>query len=116
MIVLSVILAVMLMPVLAAIFVMLICALPTSGVYMFIFEHNEWKMWRFFQKNVSKFRYEGSSYSAHHFTFDDYDAYVWLNGCASIHHETEGCVCGSFWYTKSKRFGTELMKLKEERK
>lgn len=110
MIVLSIILAVML----AAIILLLIAALPASGIYMFIFERNEWKMWRFFWKNISNFKYVGHYVDAHCFTFEDYDAYVWPNGCASIHNNTEGCVCGLFWYTMSKRFGAKLMKIKEE--
>lgn len=107
MIILSIILSVML--VLAT-----IAALPVSGIYMYIFEHNEWKMWRFFWNNLSNFKYVGHYIDAHCFTLEDYYAYVWSNGCASIHNKTEGCVCGEFWYTKSKRFGTKLMKLKEE--
>lgn len=109
--ILAVILAVILAAILAVSFLLLMTLLHTSGIYMFIFEHNEWKMWRFFWRNISNFKYVGCSVNAHRFTFEDYDAYVWLNGCASIHHETEGCVCGSFWYTKSKRFGAELMRL-----
>ena len=107
-------LSIILVVTLALIFLFLITALPTSSIYMFIFEHNEWKMWRFFQKNVFKFRYEGFLYEAHRFTFEDYDAYVW-NGYSSVHHETKGCVCSPFWEAKSKRFGMELMKLKEEK-
>ena len=31
--------------------------LPVNGLYMFLFEHEEWKYWKLFSRNVNNFKY-----------------------------------------------------------
>ena len=65
--------------------------LPINGVYMFLFEREEWRYWMKFSRNVKKFEYvgryagDGKSYE---FYWDDYKAIVWsghFDGYASVH-------------------------------
>ena len=96
---------------------------PTKFAYMFIFEHEEWKKWRYFRKNIHKFEYDTSDLSNIYktgdyvFRWDDYRIIVWDGRYVSIHNSKEDCICSPFWMAESKKFANILMnKLKEEDK
>ena len=89
-----------------------IVALAPNGVYMFIADHKEWKMWRYFSKNIREFKYVGTLL-AHQFVWGDYTAIIWEDGLASI-HDSEKCVCGIFWKYRSRRFAKKLLKIINE--
>lgn len=94
--------------------------LPPNGVYMFLFEHAEWRYWMKFSRNVKKFEYvglyagDGKSYE---FYWDDYKAIVWsghwfesFEGYASVHSKDGKEVFSTmYWRSKSKKFADKLM-------
>ena len=90
----------------------LIVATAPNAVYMFIAEHKEWKMWRYFSKNIREFKYVGTLL-AHQFVWGDYTAIIWEDGLASI-HDSKKCVCGIFWKYRSRRFAKKLLKITNE--
>lgn len=91
----------------------LIVATAPNAVYMFIAEHKTWKMWRYFRKNVHEFKYVDTGVVTKRFVWGDYTAHIWGDGLVSIHNSDE-CVCGTFWEYRSRRFANELLKIKEE--
>lgn len=80
----------------------LIVATAPNAVYMFIAEHETWKMWRYFRKNVHEFKYVDTGVVTKQFVWGDYTAHIWENGLVSIHN-SDGCVCGTFWESKSRK-------------
>lgn len=91
--------------------------LPINGVYMFLFEHKEWRYWMKFSRNVEKFEYvglytDGKSYV---FYWNDYKAIVWhrwfyFDGCASVHsRDGEEIFATMYWKSKSKKFADKLI-------
>ena len=101
-----------------------------SGIYMFVFEHKEWKYWRLFSRNVKNFKYIGlldEDGKSHVFSWEDYIAIVWaddyqldgkkIGGYASVHSNGEDgdCLCTMFWKSKSLRFAKNLMKSIEDK-
>lgn len=90
--------------------------LPVNGVYMFLFEREEWRYWMKFSRNVDKFEYvgryagDGKSYE---FYWDDYKAIVWsghFDGYASVHSKDgEEVFATMYWRSKSKKFADKLM-------
>jgi hypothetical protein len=90
--------------------------LPANGVYMFLFEREEWRYWMKFSRNVEKFEYvglyagDGKSYE---FYWDDYKAIVWsghFDGYASVHSKDGKEVFSTmYWRSKSKKFADKLM-------
>lgn len=94
--------------------------------YMYIFEHKSWKLWKYFEENIDKFKFDGSSYYANYepkipniectkeFVFGEYRAIVWFyygkKPICSIHLENHECVLGSWWERKSRRFAKKLLK------
>lgn len=84
-----------------------------NAVYMFIAEHETWKMWRYFRKNVHEFKYVDTGVVTKQFVWGDYTAHIWKNGLVSIHN-SDGCVCGTFWESKSRKVANELMKIKKD--
>ena len=104
---------------------LLILMLTNSEIYMLLFEHEEWKYWRLFSRNVKNFKYIGlldEDGKSHVFAWKDYIAIVWaddyqldgrkISGYASVHSSGEngGCLCSMFWKSKSLRFAKKLMK------
>ena len=94
--------------------------LPINGLYMFLFEHEEWRYWMKFGRNVKKFEYvglhsgDGKSYE---FIWDNYKAIVWsghwserFDGYASVHSgDREEVLATMFWRSKSKKFADKLI-------
>lgn len=80
---------------------------------MFIFEHMEWKMWRYFEKNIDKFKYKHREYEclldSKMFVWGEYEAHVWSDDYCSIHTKDTKCICSIFWRSKSKKFANKLM-------
>ena len=93
-------------------FALVICA-PTNFIYMFIFEHEEWKQWRYFYKNVDKFEFGDKEFNIYAFKWGEYIAYVWEDGKSSIHTAND-CICCCFWELKSRNFANKLLE-KENR-
>jgi hypothetical protein len=87
--------------------------LPTNGVYMFLFEHKEWRYWMEFSRNVEKFEYAGRHAGSYEFYWDDYKAIVWsghFDGYASVHsRDGEEVFATMYWKSKSKKFADKLM-------
>ena len=95
--------------------------LPTNGVYMFLFEHEEWRYWMKFSRNVEKFEYAGrhaGDGKSYEFYWDDYKAIVWYewceweryDGCSSVHSKDGNeCFCTMYWESKSKKFADKLI-------
>lgn len=96
--------------------------LSPNFIYMFLFEHKEWKMWRFFKKNINNFVFDKESYEllkthinadVKYFIWDNYKAVVW--GCSvdpfvSIHDTDDNqCICSPFWKSQAKSFAKKLL-------
>ena len=97
-----------------------------DALYMYIFEHENWKLWKYFEENIDKFEFDGSSYNQNYepkipnleytkeFIFGDYRAIVWYyygqKPICSIHLENHECVLSSWWKRKSRRFAKKLLK------
>lgn len=86
--------------------------MPTNSIYMFVFEHKEWKMWRYFRKNIDNFKPGDIEYYTdryvQYFYWEHYEAIVWNNKYCSI-HDGDKCICGIFWKKKSQQFANELI-------
>lgn len=91
--------------------------LPTNGVYMFLFEHEEWRYLMKFSRNVEKFEYvgrytDGKSYV---FYWNDYKTIIWsghgrLDGYATVlSKDGEEVFCTTYWRSKSKEFADKLI-------
>lgn len=105
---------------------LLIFATAPNALYVYIFEHESWKLWKYFEENIDKFEFVGSSYDPNYepiistlvctkeFIFGDYRAIVWLfsgqKPKCSIHLENHECVLGTWWERKSRRFAKKLLK------
>ena len=91
--------------------------LPPNGVYMFLFEREEWRYWMKFSRNVEKFEYVGlyADEKSYVFYWNDYQAIVWCDwdwyeGYASVHSKDGGEIfCSTYWRSKSKKFADKLM-------
>ena len=106
--------------------VFLLFATAPNALYVYIFEHEDWKLWKYFEENIDKFKFDGSSYNPNYepkiptfvctkkFIFGDYRAIVWLfhdqKPECSIHLENHECVLSSWWKRKSRRFAEKLLK------
>ena len=90
--------------------------LPINGVYMFLFEREEWRYWMKFSRNVEKFEYvgrhagDGKSYE---FIWGPYKAIVWsghFDGYSSVHRKNDAEVFATmYWRSKSKKFADKLI-------
>lgn len=92
--------------------------LPVNGVYMFLFDREEWRYWMKFSRNVEKFEYvgrytDGKSYV---FYWNDYKAIIWssghghLDGYATVlSKDGEEVFCTTYWRSKSKKFADKLI-------
>ena len=94
-------------------FFTLITGAPTNFIYMFIFEHEEWKRWRYFYKNVDKFEFTQKIFDYYEFKWGEYKAYIWEDGRSSIHTAND-CICCTFWEMKSRKFANKLLKKKNK--
>jgi hypothetical protein len=91
--------------------------MPTNGVYMFLFEHKEWRYLMKFSRNVEKFVYVGryTDGKSHVFYWNDYKAIVWsgngrLDGYAAVlSKDGEEVFCTTYWRSKSKEFADKLI-------
>ena len=92
--------------------------LPANGIYMFLFEREEWKYWMKFSRNVDKFEYIGryaGDAKSYEFIWGDYKAIVWYewkhyDGCSSVHSKDgKECFCTMYWESKSKKFADKLI-------
>ena len=95
--------------------------LPANGFYMFLFEHEEWKYWMKFSRNVDKFEYVGryaGDAKSYEFIWDDYKAIVWVgdfgsydfDGYTSVHSgDREEVFATMYWRSKSKKFADKLI-------
>ena len=105
--------------------ILLILLVTNNGIYMFVFEHKEWKYWKLFSRNVKNFKYIGlldEDGKSHVFAWGDYIAIVWADYCcfggyASVHTNDKNgyCLCTTFWKSKSLRFAKNLMKSIEDK-
>jgi len=83
--------------------------------YCFIFEHKDWKRWRYYLKHVSEFKYVQSfSGWCHEFSFEN-DMYksvvimLWENSkSCSIHYQNNDCL--SNFDPQSKKMYKKLIK------
>ena len=92
--------------------------LPPNGLYMFLFENEEWRHWMKFGRNVEKFEYVGryaGDRKSYEFIWGDYKAIVWYRwynyeGYASVHsRDGEEIFSTMYWRSKSKKFADKLM-------
>lgn len=99
----------------------LLYATAPNVFYMYIFEHEDWKLWKYLEENIDKFEFDESfsdpkypSIITKEFIFGEYRAIVWCfdnqNPKCSIHLENQECVLGTWWERKSKRFAKKLLK------
>lgn len=111
MVLIDILLGVLMGAILFAVFLLL----PINGVYMFLFENEEWRYWKKFSRNVEKFEYVGrhSDGKSYEFIWDDYKAIVWsgcFDGYASVHSKDgEEVFSTMYWKSKSKKFADKLM-------
>ena len=106
---------------------LLLFATAPNALYVYIFEHEDWKLWKYFEENIDKFEFDGSSsYNPNkepkilnlectkEFIFGDYRAIVWYyygqKPECSIHLENHECLLSSWWERKSRRFAEKLLK------
>ena len=92
--------------------------LPVNGVYMFLFEREEWRYWMKFSRNVDKFEYDGrhaGDGTSYKFIWGPYKAIVWsgqygFDGYASVHRKNDAEVFATmYWRSKSKKFADKLI-------
>lgn len=104
----------------------LLFATAPNVFYMYIFEHEDWKLWKYFEENIDKFEFDGSSFDTNYepkipnlectkgFIFGDYRAIVWhyygQKPVCSIHLENYECVLDTWWERKSRGFAEKLLK------
>ena len=105
---------------------LLLFATAPNALYVYIFEHRDWELWKYFEENIDKFEFDGSSYNpniepkiinlecTNEFIFGDYLAVVWhyygQKPECTIHLENHDCVLGSWWKSKSRDFAEKLLK------
>ena len=106
---------------------LLLFATAPNALYMYIFEHEDWKLWKYFEENIDKFEFDDSSFYdpncepkiinldyTKEFIFGDYRAIVWQyygqKPECSIHLENHECVLSSWWTRKSRGFAKKLLK------
>jgi hypothetical protein len=84
--------------------------------YIFVFEHNIWKLWRYYIKNYDKFEYchTNTSLLSHVFELPGTDirAFIWFDEgypVCSI-HDREGCLLGRFDKYHSKKMSKLLLR------
>ena len=80
-------------------------------IYCYIFEHEDWKKWESYIRNVSQFQYEGNYPLCCSFIVPNTDitAEVWKEtGLCSI-HDNYGCVLSTFDKYHSKKIAKLLM-------
>ena len=91
----------------------------TNQTYNFVFNHNSWKLWKYYIKNYDKFEYSHTntslfSYKAHAFKLPgtDIEAYIWFHEgypTCSI-HDKEGCILSGFDKYHSKKMSKLLLR------
>lgn len=105
----------------ALFFLFFVMVTAPNALYMYLFEHEVWKLWKYFEKNIDKFEFDESfsdpnypSRITKEFIFGDYRAIVWCfdnqKPYCSIHLENHECVLGSWWESKSRGFAEKLVK------
>jgi hypothetical protein len=103
--------------VIVSVLIMIMVAVITSpnALYMFMFEHEEWKMWRYVKRNIDNFKYCPNNYvtlGSMYFVYGEYYVAVSVfagDECASVHRScNHDCVCGYFWRHRSKKVAKML--------
>ena len=93
----------------------MVIAMTNDTVYTFIFEHEDFVLWKEYIRNADKFvsDYYTTLYGkkVYHFVNDTGDeAVVWGNGYCSIHKgENMGCVLSTFYRKASLKMAKILM-------
>ena len=90
----------------------------TKQTYNFVFNHNSWKLWKYYIKNYDKFEYFRTnnslfSYKIHVFKLPstDIEAYIWCHKegpTCSIHNRDE-CLLSGFDKYHSKKMSKLLL-------
>ena len=105
----------------SCVLVLLLFATAPNALYVYIFEHEDWKLWKYFEENIDKFKYKPkyepkipNLVYTENFIFGNYEAIVWLfpgqKPKCSIHLENCNCVLSFWWERKSRRFAEKLLK------
>ena len=92
-------------------FTAVVCA-PPNPLYMFFFEHKQWRLWRYMHKNVRRFTYKKSYYGVDYYCWGAYTAIIWEDGRASVHSDSE-CLLSNFDERNSRRFAAALKEARE---
>ena len=92
---------------------MLICVIgiiltTIPSAYNYIFEHEEWKVWKYFIKNAEKFQIEYIIDKAEVYIWEQYKAIIWEDGLCSIHTENGECLACTFNKKLSKQMAAKL--------
>lgn len=87
------------------------------GLYCYVFEHKDWKLWKEYINRADEFEFDNSIYSSYEFKIPntEINAQIWKDtGLCSIHSDTE-CICCTFDRYHSKKMADLLMaKIKTE--
>lgn len=78
------------------------------STYNYIFNHEEWKAWKYFIKNADKFQIGGSIIKNEVYIWEQYKAIIWENGLCSIHKENGECIVCAFNKKLSKQMAAKL--------
>ena len=109
--------------------VFFIVTLSIPRLYLYVFEHKEWKLWEEYIERADEFEFDNGLYNSYQFNIpgtgiqahvwkkDENEDDSWLNtigGYCSIHNEWE-CICCAFDHYHSKKMADLLMaKIKTE--
>lgn len=78
------------------------------STYYYIFQHKEWKAWKYFIKNADKFQIEYIISGNEIYVWEQYKAVIWENGLCSIHTENGECIVCTFNKNLSKQMAVKL--------
>lgn len=85
---------------------MILSIIPST--YNYIFNHEEWKAWKYFIKNADKFQIGYVNSTCAIFIWGQYEAIIWEDGLCSIHTENGECIVCTFNKKLSKQMAAKL--------
>lgn len=99
---------IVLLALLICLFACIICLILSiiPSTYNYIFEHEDWKAWKYFIKNADKFQIDIDKDEV--YIWEQYKAIIWENGLCSIHKENGECIVCTFNKKLSKQMAAKI--------
>ena len=99
---------IILLTLLVGILICVIGLIIIPSTYNYIFNHEEWKAWKYFIKNADKFQIEYVIDKDEVYIWEQYKAVIWKSGLCSIHTENGECIVCTFNKKLSKQMAAKL--------